>query len=299
MRGNGSAAVRNSLSASADPLRLTALTQFSYDAGSEDGDRDLPPCSWDDELTERDFEDLRQTIRNLHPKFKPAGEQLFEHDLRTTVRKRLTVRNYSDSQLRPRDHELITSQHLNARLIFAEQPFNWEREGAQGPAHVPKLIIVSGHLGNGGNVGINGIYERYPDDYNGRPAYQKFMEKGPPCDPSETRVNRRTRANQRDFGFHSPRTRILMDRYERVAPLPPLPAFAGHSELQAAKSAWFLYFYEGYWTIGPKVGSREAFARSPGADLLVPYSLLNWEVWDIGMKRFAKSKGLRAVKGGN
>eukprot|EP00411_Alexandrium_monilatum_P004356 CAMPEP_0175282250 /NCGR_PEP_ID=MMETSP0093-20121207/51537_1 /TAXON_ID=311494 /ORGANISM="Alexandrium monilatum, Strain CCMP3105" /LENGTH=292 /DNA_ID=CAMNT_0016577451 /DNA_START=47 /DNA_END=925 /DNA_ORIENTATION=+ len=255
--------------------------------------------SWNDELTEEDFEELRQTIRKFQPNYKAASEQFVEHDLRTAVKKRLTTRNFSDSQLRPRDHEYVTSQHMNSRLIFGEQLRMWEREGAGGPTHVPRVMVVSGHAGQGGNIGLNGVYERYPDDYCNRPVYQKLLEKGSVRQDSERHIGRRNRATRRDFGVNSPRTRILLDRSDRWQVLPPLPACTGPLELQAARSAWFLYFYEGFWLIGPRVGSREAFARCPGSEEIVPSSLLSWEVWDIGRKRFVKSQGLRAVKGGS
>merc|ERR1712187_455286 len=46
-----------------------------------------------------------------------------------------------------------------------------------GPQVIPQMIVVTGHQGFGGNLGVNGIYERYPDDFQGHPVYMKKMEK--------------------------------------------------------------------------------------------------------------------------
>jgi len=180
---------------------------------------------------------------------------------------------------------------------------------------VPRLVVVTGHAGAGGNAGLNGIYERYPDDYKGRPVYQKMLEKRAAdrratASPFRTRMTRSRSTpsassaggagsgSQRSWSPSSPRSRIRLDATERWesfrAPAPTL----GPVEMRPPVDGWFLFFHRGCWQIGPAVGSREVYARCPVAAQLAPSILADWEVWDVGRKCFYKHKHLRAFKGG-
>eukprot|EP00438_Fugacium_kawagutii_P018430 Skav226162 [mRNA] locus=scaffold2279:64563:71108:+ [translate_table: standard] len=54
----------------------------------------------------------------------------------------------------------------------------WSCPGKPRPRHIPEFIIVTGHKQrHRGNMGINGFYQRFDQDFHGRPVYQKIMER--------------------------------------------------------------------------------------------------------------------------
>merc|ERR1719240_1455659 len=42
---------------------------------------------------------------------------------------------------------------------------------------IPTMVVVTGHKGFGGNLGVNGIYTGYPAHFQGHPVFMKNMEK--------------------------------------------------------------------------------------------------------------------------
>mmetsp|Transcript_67847 Transcript_67847/g.126759 ORF Transcript_67847/g.126759 Transcript_67847/m.126759 type:complete len:429 (-) Transcript_67847:93-1379(-) len=140
--------------------------------GEVSDDEDQRHLDWDDELTEDDFEAMEAALQRLQPKCRPPADMIVDTDLKSRVK----------AQLNP-------ARHFNATLAF----------GATGPRSefsvsftepkskaAPRVILVSGHSGAGGNIALNGVYERYPSDYHGRPVYQKVMEKRVELDPMAT-----------------------------------------------------------------------------------------------------------------
>mmetsp|Transcript_11860 Transcript_11860/g.27006 ORF Transcript_11860/g.27006 Transcript_11860/m.27006 type:complete len:438 (+) Transcript_11860:53-1366(+) len=140
--------------------------------GEVSDDEDQRHLDWDDELTEDDFEALEAALGRLQPKCRPPAELIVDTNLRSQVKARLNP-----------------ARHFNATLAF----------GATGPRSefsvsftepkakaAPRVILVSGHSGLGGNIALNGVYERYPSDYHGRAVYQKVMEKRVEQDPMAT-----------------------------------------------------------------------------------------------------------------
>merc|ERR1711985_59386 len=48
-----------------------------------------------------------------------------------------------------------------------------------GPRPIPRLLVVAGHTQDIGNRNINGIYEKMPGAWNGRPWYRKTVQRYP------------------------------------------------------------------------------------------------------------------------
>jgi len=128
---------------------------------------------WDEVLSDGEIEELNQLVRELQPKLQ-APEEIHAQDLR--IRREMVKR-------RP----LIK---FNAVLFFGEGARSargcgidgagalWSCPGKPRPRHIPQFIIVTGHKQrNRGNMGINGFYQRFDEDFHGRPVYQKIMER--------------------------------------------------------------------------------------------------------------------------
>jgi len=268
------------------------------------------PAGWDDELLPADFTTLDQTLRQLQPRYKPAAELVPDLDMLVAVRLHMTARH---AAARPAEAALCTSKHFNSQLFFGENTRPWDREA---PLKVPRIVVVTGHAGAGGNAGLNGIYERYPDDFKGRPVYQKKLEKraadrrtAASCLRSTGRMTRSRSTpsasstgagsvTKRSWSPSSPRARIKLDAAERWEIFPAPAPTCGPMEIRPPVDGWFLFFDRGCWRIGPAVGSREVYARCPAAEQLAPSTLADWEVWDVGRRCFYRHKRLRALKGG-
>merc|ERR1719453_2842343 len=97
----------------------------------------------------------------MNPKYKKAESEILEEKLERAVNERLA--------------RLRKANKCNALIAFGasgrQVPLNL------GNIKVPTLIEVTGHCGSGGNMGVNGIYERYPDNCCGRPVYQKYLQR--------------------------------------------------------------------------------------------------------------------------
>jgi len=239
--------------------------------------------SWNDSLSEGDFDDLRRAISNVHPHLQ------FSHEVDPKAEAKALY-----AQLNP-------ARRFNALLVAGDTAVSQPRGHRTmkfGPQVVPRIVVVTGHRGVGGNAGLNGVYERYPDDYQGRPVYQKLLEKRDAPEFEEPVCRSRHEWCDRSYG-----TRVLMQRDQKVARRHgSVPDLAGRPpEIRAAKHAYFLFFAhdQGCWCIGPRIGSGEVFARCPSADDPVPSGLFGWQVFDVDLKVWYSHKSLQAVKGGS
>eukprot|EP00403_Amphidinium_massartii_P042304 CAMPEP_0178434664 /NCGR_PEP_ID=MMETSP0689_2-20121128/33537_1 /TAXON_ID=160604 /ORGANISM="Amphidinium massartii, Strain CS-259" /LENGTH=439 /DNA_ID=CAMNT_0020056729 /DNA_START=36 /DNA_END=1351 /DNA_ORIENTATION=+ len=126
-------------------------------------DDDRGHLDWEDELTEDDFEALEATLARMQPKCRPPASMVVDVDLQQKVK-----------------NSLHPARHWNAMLSFGgtgpRSEFSTSFVEPQAKA-VPQVVLVSGHSGAGGNIALNGIYERYPSDYHGRAVFQKVLEK--------------------------------------------------------------------------------------------------------------------------
>jgi len=149
------------------------------------------------------------------------------------------------------------------------------------------MVIVTGHHGPGGNLGVNGIYERYPQDCEGRPVYFKSLEK--------------RGAEDTDPELPLPMTdedRLEKMRKQKAVDIPRQSLATRPTKLFVAAGKYFLYSRRGMWYIGPIVGSMEAFARCPSCDEAAPSDLTGWEVWDAGKHAYRPSHRMTCTKCG-
>jgi len=250
----------------------------------------------DKEYALMELEKLDQTLKRVHPKLQLVQEQSPETDFMATVQSMLPK-----------------TLRLNGQLSSVRPMPVYPGDGVS--ADVPRLVVVTGHKGVGGNVGLNGVYERHPDNFCSRPVYQKFLEKrrekpaspespgSPTSQASFSKGNGHQRLELRDL---PPLTigRAGGISYNQTAAYMKAPKVKSKSasveRVGAAQEVWFLYFMDtqGRWCIGPYVGSQEAYARCPGSGETVPDGLVGWEVWDMGLKYWRRQNRMQAVKGG-
>merc|ERR1719265_956473 len=72
--------------------------------------------------------------------------------------------------------KLHPMRHFNMMLMRGpERVVN----ASHGPRPVPRVLVVGGHTTDCGNRNINGIYEKRPGFWNGRPWYEKTVQRMP------------------------------------------------------------------------------------------------------------------------
>jgi hypothetical protein len=238
------------------------------------------PYHMDREEVLFEMQRLRQTIRQVHPAFQYPEELVPDAELVEQVR-----------ESKPK------TLRLNAVSSFGERPKVPDFPGDGLRAEVPRLIVVTGHPGSGGNVGLNGVYERHPDPHCGRPVYQKFLEKH--VDQNSV-SGKRLKLRKLPMATIGRASGITVDQTRERIEKPGPPT----SEMQVIarpRGVWFLYFADamGSWCIGPYVGSREVYARCPGSGDTVPDGLVGWETWDVGNKVWRPQKRMWSAKGGH
>lgn len=250
----------------------------------------------DKEYALMELEKLDQTLKRVHPKLQFVQEQNPETDFQATIQ-----------SLIPK------TLRLNGQLSSVRPMPVYPGDGVS--AAVPRLVVVTGHKGVGGNVGLNGVYERHPDNFCSRPVYQKFLEKRRGAERSASPGE--TPGSQTSPGSPtSPKGLELRDlppltvgraggiSFDQTAEYIKAPKAKSKSaslaRVCATQEVWFLYFMDtqGRWCIGPFVGSQEAYARCPGSGETVPDGLVGWEVWDMGLKYWRRQNRMQAVKGG-
>lgn len=254
-----------------------------------------PKVAWkaqDDDLRLRpeDTIDMKALLRRVQPKLVAARDQVADQEL--------------DEFARSRRNKLL---RFNGQAM--SMPLQPEVRGSMS---IPKVVIVTGHAGYGGNIQVNGIYSRYPLDCEQRPVYYKILEKR-----AAEEAAPRPRKPKRGPGSNK-----SADMREFEVPRPQ--AESRPTSMQAAHECWFLFYKGGYWIIGPEVARPEdyvhspnieaclpdrakqwqaisparVYARCPGVDCLIPDQLVGWETWDIGRRRFRTASGMSAVRGG-
>jgi len=259
---------------------------------------DLEPIT---RLGPEDLQELEDTMHRMNPKYVKAESMVYDGKIEIAVNERLS--------------RLRRANKFNALIAFGAPmtiPIN------PGNVKIPTLISVAGHHGLGGNVGINGIYERYPDNHYGRPVYQKYLEReewlnelqqvelcngarGFVSQDLEDDENWRTFPTVHD----SPRSKLAMMQSMvsvKVLGARHLPGAVGHFEYVHKTESWFIFFDDllGAWCIGPKPGNCEVFARCYGVDEAIPDNLgpERWQVFDVGHRTWYTHKNLRTMKGG-
>jgi hypothetical protein len=255
----------------------------------EEEDASVEP--FESEIDEKDedmdmryaMEDLWATVCHVHPNFLPGVISPEEAEL--------------EAQLQAAKNPLLKLNGLLSGFGQPPQPTQ-PVQGGCGKRPVPRIVIVSGHKGVGGNWGLNGIYERHTNEYKGHPVYQKFLERRAERDSFEIAQIRNSR---REWEEHSTMTRILMHRDQRLHHVPEPRQELGPTSVLPALDTKFLFFAEelGGWCIGPKVGTHEVYARCPSAEDCVPFALYSWEVWDVGQATWYAHKTLKCIKAGD
>jgi len=218
---------------------------------------------------------LEARLRDLYPQLRDMRTVVPEEDLEKAVRARRKP-----------------STSFNAKFVMGTRMTD-----SAGARKIPPVVCVTGHGGRGGNLGINGIYELYPDRFEGRPIYQKTLENRWEDDldangPGRIRLEHRL---------------PLMDQRQRTDFTKSQSAFiiraprktSGRMALWPAGDSYFLFFDPGAgcWCIGPAVGHTEIFARCAAPDEHIPDKLERWQVWDAGQHKWYEHRGLRTIKG--
>lgn len=257
---------------------------------------------WDEVLSDEEIEELNQLVRELQPKLQ-APESIHAQDLR--IRREMVKR-------RP----LIK---FNAVLFFGEGARSargcgidgagalWSCPGKPRPRHIPQFIIVTGHKQRSrGNMGINGFYQRFDQDFHGRPVYQKIMERRQVRNHQVTETGElELTAEDKFIRVWKPRSQealVLSRRFQTVSEVPTEDAedVMVYPKLLASKENWFLFFDDrrGAWCIGPAIGAIEIYAKCFTVEEAIPCNLGEWQMWDIGRKEWYTNKGIRLIKVG-
>jgi len=222
---------------------------------------------WEDTLQE--WARLDQVLKRIHPKLKDTRTMVVDEEMNRLVKAR---RN--------------PTLRFTATLMCGTQPYMHGAPVEKGSWTIPRVIIVTGHRGEKGNIGMNGIYERHPDDHHHRPVYFKTLTK---------------RTMEEDVFMSRTAWRPGMITCVRIPAIPPYDGPVIMGPTPPGGLNFFLYFdnTQGCWCIGPKVGAMTRIcARCPGCADSVPANLLSWECWDVGMKQWYVHRGLQAIKGG-
>lgn len=277
----------------------TALRQVAKEAKLVDPEEEEPYADWDYELTADDHRLFRKVLEVKQPNYQPAAELVPDAQMNKALKKMLNP-----------------ARQFNAVLISGDGLRLAGGAAFIGSKPVPRIVLVTGHRGAGGNLGINGIYERYPGDFAGRAIYQKRAEKrlvaaqspGASSQASSAAPERRPHFHTEGeeppplpppTGLPGETSLPSLTRFHVPKPLPQ--QLRGEAYMAPVTDPWFLYFEDrqGMWVIGRRPGSREVYARCPGAEELVIDRLDKWQVWEVGVRQWYWHKTLRAVKGGN
>ncbi|CAE8632164.1 unnamed protein product [Polarella glacialis] len=263
---------------------------------------DLDANDWNDMLDDADIEELERIVKMMQPNFVPAAELVPEAAMVAELQKK-------------RNPKL----KFNALLAFGEGARASRGMGPQGAGGVasdktsfpkpklpPSLVVITGHSDwSKGNMGINGVYERYPEDHHGRPAYQKIFERrhvpysmfdeDGDYDPSrEGHVLKRVWKSRTSTGM------LLNRRYQVAGVLETPEQGPVFPNLMPAKEDFFLFFDDSWaaWCIGPGIGATEIFAKNHALEEFVPNVMINWECWDVGKKSWYHHEALKVIRAG-
>eukprot|EP00747_Dinoflagellata_sp_TGD_P164545 gnl/TRDRNA2_/TRDRNA2_184620_c0_seq1.p1 gnl/TRDRNA2_/TRDRNA2_184620_c0~~gnl/TRDRNA2_/TRDRNA2_184620_c0_seq1.p1 ORF type:complete len:334 (+),score=60.72 gnl/TRDRNA2_/TRDRNA2_184620_c0_seq1:64-1065(+) len=245
-------------------------------------------ADWEDPLYEEDFQELDKCLAAVQPKFVASLKHDIEADLDAAA----------EALLRP-------SRKFNALFVMGDRGQTLRREGAKYvPRIIPRVIVMTGHQGFGGNMRVNGIYERVDGDFHGRPVYRKTLEVVKEADWGDTGTSWADTLSEDAWNEPEevwdpwmPRgpdqTRVTISRPRKST----TPA-----KVDRVMDPWFLYFddIQGRWCVGPEPGGDLIYARHSGVDVTeeLPDGLKCWEVWDVGRKVWHEYKGLQTCRGG-
>eukprot|EP00933_Yihiella_yeosuensis_P032625 TRINITY_DN26243_c0_g1_i1.p1 TRINITY_DN26243_c0_g1~~TRINITY_DN26243_c0_g1_i1.p1 ORF type:complete len:349 (-),score=58.15 TRINITY_DN26243_c0_g1_i1:182-1228(-) len=257
---------------------------------------------WDELPTMEDVKFFNDAVKKLHPSYIPASDITPEAEIIEAVKKMKNPRT-----------------KFNAQLSFGEGARRARGGGAHGAAelmpklvdvglrsnHQTRMVVVTGHKDyRKGNLGINGIYELYPESYDGRPVYQKSIEKRW---VKEDRVFK-DGTLAKDPNDYKKRAwqplnvdqRILLRKFQGNTTC-PAPTGVVHKKLLPSKNDWFLFWDDrrGCWCIGPAVGACEVYAKCPGVEDAVPTILRRWMMFDYATKEWYENDSLVVQKCGN
>jgi len=285
-----------------DPwARLSDGTDYYPRDADEEVAMEIDP--WSEELTQEDFEELTECVKTFHPLFTPASELIPEEEIIKAVKARRNPLLKFNATLS------FGEGASQARGMGVEGAGKWANPpGKMRPRQVPNNVLVTGHTKkSAGNMGINGIYERHKEDYHGRPVYQKVMERRhvPEWlidDDGSIMVNPQDNL-RRDYRPRTPRSQVLAKRYQQSAKLDLDPEWDKdpvYPKLLPSKEVWFIFFddHRGAWCVGPAVGAPDIYARCYSLEAAVPHNLKDWDVWDVGLKKWYESKGMQVIKAG-
>lgn len=263
--------------------------QESNETPSQTDSVDHPHAVGDfiDDPTLDDEEELRRILQSVHPALKFPDN---------TTGPDAAFNEHARALMNP-------ARHYNAKFIHAVER-NRVFSDIQGSQVIPDWFLVTGHKGVGGNLGINGLYQRYPNSHDGRPVYQKKIEKGVngqaalPADKTHIKFPHDTAkqhpANYLEFFEIASSKAAKKVEAPRVVP-------EAHQQIQASRGVYFLYYLNsiGSWCIGPKVGSQQCFAKHNCSDEEIPFMMGHWQMWDAGLHGYKPCKGLRVLKCGS
>jgi len=255
---------------------------------------------WDEILDDDEIEALELCVKKLNPNYVPAAEVEFEADIIAEVKRRRNPLLKFNAILS------FGEGARAARGLGVEGSGYWaSMPGKQRVRHIPRMVVVTGHtLQRLGNMGINGIYERYPEDYHGRPVYQKFMERRNvhpfQIDEAGDYIHDPEDDERRVWKPRTLESQVLSRRYQKGEKLPVYEQPPPFPNLMWTKDAWFFFFddHRGAWCIGPAVGATEVFAKCFALEQAVPHHLKGWEIWDAGVREWFSSEAMQAVKAG-
>lgn len=241
----------------------------------ERSDLDDVPEDQQEQESESDAEaELAKLEANLyatHPKLQDPRRLVPDFELESAIRLR---RNPAVS--------------FNAKMVMGGRVAD-----TLGARQVPHAVVITGHRGGGGNIGLNGVYELFPDAFHDRPVYQKMLEK------RELLQEEFPPGRIRPRSLHDQQSRFEAGRSQRALIVKAPQRSGGATTMKTVRDAYFLFFDRGNgcWCVGPRVGHSEIYARCPGTEELLPDKLDRWEVWNAGQKRWYEHNGLRTHKG--
>jgi len=185
---------------------------------------------------------------------------------------------------------------FNASFTQIWRTQDWTYQNSRDPQAIPAHYFVTGHK-VGGNIGINGIYERWVSDFEGRPVFRKILEKREiGTGQSQPREHPRMMGTYDGVPGHFDMIRsggsVPTKLLKKVDPQ--------KTEISWVQGAYWLYYQcrVGSWLIGPHVGSHGCFAKHYCAEEAMPFMMSSWEVWDCGKHEWRDDKTMRVYKCG-
>lgn len=248
----------------------------SEEAASEDPVRDMQEGEQPESEEELPFEalsdagsvDLMDLVHEVHPQ------------ILTMPQEQIKMERATKSRLHP-------MRKFNMLLMRGPERV---RAATHGPRPAPGLVVVGGHNSEVGNRTINGIYEKLPGAWNGRPWYRKTVQRMPDA-AADASIGPASKKLPRVPGYTT-RIGINAGDFEE-----PAIAQLGPVKDQMDK---YLYFDDrhGQWKVGSAPKEPKCFARCSAPDAVVPDRLRNWQVWDVKQGEWYFHPSMYCERGG-